>query len=329
MISKSYIIEKNINLIDNNLVLFYGENLGLKNFFKDNIKNQKKNFKAIFYSQDEIIKDPEILYNEIFNFSLFQEEKKIFINDVNDKILSLISEIEEKDLAQKIYLFAGILDKKSKLRNYFEKSKKFLIVPCYSDNELTMKNIIIERLKGFKGLTTQNVNMIVESCNLDRDKLKNEINKIIVYFEDKNIKNHELENLLNSKENIDFSILKDGVLNGDKLNTNKLISDTIIEPEKNILYLSMINQRLLGLLKIKENNNDLNIERKVDNLKPPIFWKDKPIFLIQAKKWNIDKIKEALNKTYKLELKIKTNSSLNHVTLLKKLLVDICNLANA
>ena len=221
MISKSYIIEKNIKLIDNHIVLFYGENLGLKNFFKDNIKNQKKNFKAIFYSQDEIIKDPEILYNEIFNFSLFQEEKKIFINDVNDKILSLLNEIEEKDLAQKIYLFAGILDKKSKLRNYFEKSKKFLIVPCYSDNELTMKNIIIERLKGFKGLTTQNVNMIVESCNLDRDKLKNEIDKIIVYFKDKNIKNHELENLLNSKENINFSILKDEVLNGDKLKANK------------------------------------------------------------------------------------------------------------
>ena len=259
------------------------ENLGLKNQFKDDIKSLKNNFKIIYYSQDEIIKNPDIFYNEIFNFSLFQEEKKIFINDVNDKIFTLISEIEKKDLAQKIYLFAGILDKKSKLRNYFEKSKKLIIVPCYNDNEITMKNIIIEQLKGFKGLTTQNINMIVESCSLDRDKLKNEINKIIVYFKDKNIKNHELENLLNLNENINFSILKDEVLNGDKLKTNKLISDTIIEPEKNVLYLNMINQRLIGLLKIKENDDELNLEKKVDNLKPPVFWKDKPIFLIQAK----------------------------------------------
>lgn len=329
MISKSYIVEKNLNLIDNHLVLFYGENLGLKNQFKDNIKNQKKNFKVIYYSQDEIIKNPDTFYNEIFNFSLFQEEKKIFVNDVNDKIFTLISEIEKKGLAQKIYLFAGILDKKSKLRNYFEKSKKLIIVPCYNDNEMTMKNIIIDQLKGFKGLTAQNINMIIENCSLDRDKLKNEINKIILYFNDKNIKNDELENLLNLKENINFSLLKDEALNGNKLKTNKLMSDTIIEPEKNVLYLSMINQRLLGLLKIKENNNELNLETKVDNLRPQVFWKDKPIFLTQAKKWNIDKIKEALNKTYKLELKLKTNSSFNHVTLLKKLLVDICNLANA
>ena len=42
---------------------------------------------------------------------------------------------------------------------------------------------------------------------VDRDKLKNEINKIIVYFKDKNIKNHELENLLNLNENINFFVL--------------------------------------------------------------------------------------------------------------------------
>ena len=93
--------------------------------------------------------------------------------------------------------------------------------------------------------------------------------------------------------------------------------------------MNIINQRLLGLLKIKEDKNNIDLERKMDNLKPPIFWKDKPAFLVQAKKWKIDQIREALKKTYILELKVKTSSSLNHVTLLKKLLVDICNLANA
>ena len=35
MIYKSYLIEQNINLLDKNLFLFYGENLGLKNELKD------------------------------------------------------------------------------------------------------------------------------------------------------------------------------------------------------------------------------------------------------------------------------------------------------
>ena len=38
MISKSYLLESNINQIDKNLILFYGENLGLKNDFKSKIK---------------------------------------------------------------------------------------------------------------------------------------------------------------------------------------------------------------------------------------------------------------------------------------------------
>ena len=35
---KSYLVENNINILDKNLNLFYGENLGLINEFKDKIK---------------------------------------------------------------------------------------------------------------------------------------------------------------------------------------------------------------------------------------------------------------------------------------------------
>ena len=39
MLVKSYLLEKNLNIIERkNLVLFYGENLGLKNNFKKNKK---------------------------------------------------------------------------------------------------------------------------------------------------------------------------------------------------------------------------------------------------------------------------------------------------
>ena len=34
MIYKSYLVEQNIDLLNNNIVLFYGENLGLKNDLK-------------------------------------------------------------------------------------------------------------------------------------------------------------------------------------------------------------------------------------------------------------------------------------------------------
>ena len=42
MIYKSYLVEENINIFKNNIVLFYGENLGLIEEFKQIILKDKK-----------------------------------------------------------------------------------------------------------------------------------------------------------------------------------------------------------------------------------------------------------------------------------------------
>ena len=329
MVYKSYLIEQNINLLDKNLFLFYGENLGLKNELKDKIKFQNKKAEIINLSKDDIINNIDSFFNEILNISLFDEKKIYFINQVNDKILDIIKIIEPKIDSQKFYLLSETLDKRSKIRNYFEKSNNCGVVACYIDNEISFKKIIIERLKNYKGVTTENINLISDKCNLDRDKLNNELDKIYTFFLEKNIDRNKLEILLDNKINNDFSLLKDEAFNGNRIETNKLLSDTIINSEKNILYLNIINQRLLKLNEIFKLIGQTSLEKAIDMLKPPIFWKDKPEFLKQAKKWNINKIKKILNKTYSLELEIKSNSIVNKNILLKKLLIDICNLANA
>lgn len=329
MIYKSYLIEQNISLLDKNLFLFYGENLGLKNELKDKIKFQNKKAEIINLSQDDIINNIDNFFNEVLNISLFDEKKIYFINQVNDKILDAIKIIEPKIDSQKFYLISESLDKRSKIRNYFEKSNNCGVVACYIDNEISFKKIIIERLKNYKGVTTENINLISDKCNLNRDKLNNELDKIYTFFLEKNIDRNKLEILLDNKINNDFSLLKDEAFNGNRIETNKLLSDTIINSEKNILYLNIINQRLLKLNEIFKLIGQTSLEKAIDMLKPPIFWKDKPAFLKQAKKWNMNKIKKILNKTYNLELEIKSNSIVNKNILLKKLLIDICNLANA
>jgi len=132
MILKSYILEQSFQSINNyKLFLFYGENQGLKKEFKEKLRIKNKGQEILNLFQDEIIKNKNILVNEIKNKSLFNEKKIIFINQVNDKILDTIDEIIESMQDEKIFLFSDILDKKSKLRSYFEKSKSCGITPCY------------------------------------------------------------------------------------------------------------------------------------------------------------------------------------------------------
>ena len=328
MIYKSYLIEKNFS-INESLTLFYGENLGLKNLFQKKIKEQNKDSEIISYNQEDILKDENQIYNEILNRSLFNVKKVFLINGVSDKIIDQIQKNEKIIDDRKIYFFSEKLEKKSKLRNYFEKSTNTAVVPCYNDNEITIKKIIQEQLKGFKNLTNQTINLILNSCGLDRMKVDNEIQKIITCFVNKEIDQNKLETLLNIRENEDFNALKDQALIGNKIATNKFMSNTIIEPEKNIMYLNIINQRLNKLLEIDKITKNGRTEDAVNSTKPPIFWKDKATIILQAQKWNKTKINSILEGTFNLEILFKSNSQINQTILLKKLLIDICHLANA
>ena len=325
---KSYLVEQNISNLGKSVALFYGENIGLKNDFKVKLIEKNFNSKIIRLNQDEITKNEGLLINEITNRSLFDEKIIFFIDQVNEKILQTIEKIENLISDHQIYLFADALDKKSKLRGYFEKSKDFAIIACYEDNEISIRNIIQNKLKEFKGFTPNNINLILENSNLNRSKLNNELEKILIYFHDKNLESAKLERLLDVKTNDDFNKLKDEALLGNRNKTNKLLSETVIETEKTIYYLSLINLRLIKLSEIYNEANG-NLELKINNLKPPIFWKDKPNFIAQAKKWNKDKINKILNKTYNLEIKMKTDSSINSHILLRKLILDVCQFANS
>ena len=327
MIYKSYIVEENIDILKNNLTLVYGENLGLVNDIKQKITEKNSKNKILVLNQSDILSNENLFLNELLNISLFEEKKVFFINNASDKILKiLISNLNNLNNNQ-IFLFSEILEKKSKLRNFFEVEKNVNIVPCYPDNEITLKKLIFKNLKDYKGVDNFNVNMILERSNYERTKLKNEIDKIKTFFLNKLVNNKELEKLLNIEESIDFNAIRDASISGNKIKTNKLLSSTIFEDEKIALYLSSINQTFKRLLEI--NESDLPIEKALAGLKPPVFWKDKSNIIMQSKLWSKKNIKKIFDLTYDIELKIKSNSIANKKIIFKRLFIDMCNLANA
>ena len=145
MIIKSYEINK-INFDLNNLLLFYGKNEGLKNEVTKNIIKNKKN--VLNYEEKEVLDNEDNFIENIFTKSLFDDEKIIIIKRSTDKILRIIENLNSKKLEDTtVIINAENLEKKSKLRSFFEKEKNIVCVPFYPDNDQTLSKLAYNFLK--------------------------------------------------------------------------------------------------------------------------------------------------------------------------------------
>ena len=326
MIIKSFEIENNIKkIIQYKFILIYGENIGLKGTLKEKIVRLNEKAEIINLYQEDLSKNENIITKEVKNISLFSEEKLIIINQTNEKILSELDNILDTKEKIKIVLIADLLDKKSKLRTTFEKGKDLAVIPCYNDNDITLRKLIHNELKDFKNLNTDNVNMILNYSNLNRKTILNNLDKIKSFYDKKVLIEESLDTLLNSDRNELFENIRDASLIGDKPKLNNLFSNFAFSNDDVFVYLNMINFRLIKLLeihKINEDYKDFNVA--ITKMRPPIFWKDKPMFLKLLQKWDKQSTLEALTYLGQIEEKLKKNSSLNGLTIVKNSILNIC-----
>ena len=294
----------------NNLILFYGKNEGLKKkAIKDLIKNEKGTI--LNYEEKEVIDNQIVFIENLLSRSLFDTKKIIIIKRVTDKIIKFIDEIKRKNLDDiLIILDADNLEKKSKLRSNFEKDKNYICVAFYPDNEQTLSKLASYFFKE-KNITIsqENINVIVNRSNGDRENLYNELNKIEFFSKDKKkITNEVISKLSNLNENYAISELIDYCFAKNKRKILHILNENNFSNEDSmIIARTFLNKskKILKLLKEYEYNNDLDLT--ISNAKPPIFWKEKEITKIQLMKWKSSSIKKAIYKLNDVELQIKKN----------------------
>ena len=332
MILKSYIVEQNLNILDKyQAVLMYGENEGIKDSIKIKLKKNNKDSEVIIFFEEEISKNKDLLYKNIANESLFNEKKIIFIQSATDKILDEIIECLDKDNPNiKVYILSENLDKKSKLRSLFEKGEKLATIACYEDNERTLINYISSELSDYKGITGELINFIISNSSLNRKIIQSELVKIKSFFKDRVINKKQLMELLNFKNNNGFEEIRDSALTGNKQKINRLLSEMELINEESYFYLNNLNYRILKLIEIQKKNEIYkDYEKALEDMKPPIFWKDKPTYLEQLKKWDSKKLNKASHKIGDAEILMKINYQVRNDLVVKDLIIDLTREASS
>ena len=317
MIIKSFETNK-IELDKNKFILLYGQNNGFKN---ETLKNLIKGKKEVFnYDEKEILDNSYSFFEQIISRSLFENEKTIIVNRATDKILKIIEEIDSKKIDDvNIIILANNLEKKSKLRLFFEKHKIYLSIPFYPDNNQTLSKITYNFFKEFKIIiSSENINLIVSKCNGDREILQNELIKIKHLSKTKkNITGEDILKLTNLIENINISELVDNCLAKNNKKIVNILNENNFSNEDSIIIIRTLLNKSKKVLKLSEDfKNKKNIELVISSAKPPIFWKDKEITKQQIFKWAPENIKKIIYKLGNLEFLSKKNldNSLKLVT---------------
>ena len=311
MIIKNFELDK-LNSIRFNFHLIYGNNEGIK---EDIIKNNYlKNFNGelLKYDEHEILGNKDEFLSSLLTKSLFENSKLIIISRGSDKLTNLIAEVLENEITDtKIVIKCSNLEKKSKLRNLFEKEKKIICTPVYEDDSRSLNSVINIFLRDQKFSLSQEIkNILIERSKGDRINLKNELLKLKNLSVSKNkLSIDDVIKLSNLAENYSVFELSDNYLAKKSKKVSNILNENNYSSEDCILIIRTILNKSKRLLKIRnEVDNNANIDQVLSSFKPPIFWKEKDIVKKQAQSWSTDEVKKIIFKANDLEVLVKKSS---------------------
>ena len=304
-----------------NILLFYGKNEGYK---KQEINKIIDKQTAFFFDEKEIIENKENFFNKLLSGSLFDEQKSFVIKRATDKFTKIIEEIENKNIKDIIIINSDQLEKKSKLRSLFEKNEKYACVPFYADNNQTLSRLASDFINKEKILISkENINLIIDKTNGDREMLYNELEKIKYFaLRNKKITTENLSKLVNLAENRSILELIDNCLAKNKKKTINILNENNYSNDDCILIIRSFLSKAKKILKLANDfQKNKNIELTISTSKPPIFWKDKEITKKQVLNWKPENIKQFIYKLNNIELLVKKNLN-NSINLTTNLILE-------
>ena len=312
MIIKNFEIDK-FNNSNSNLHLIYGVNEGIKQDLINNIYLKNYEGDILKYDEHEVLNNIDEFISNLLTKSLFGNKKIIIISRATDKLYTLINDLLDREIIEtKIIIKSSSLEKKSKLRNLFEKEHQLICTPVYEDDVRALNLVIQNFLKVNNLSLSQEIkNILIERSKGDRINLKNELSKLKNLSLNKSkLSIDDVNKLSNLAENYSVFELSDNYLAKNSKKVSNILNENNYSSEDCILIIRTILNKCKRLLKIRnEIDNNTSIDQVISSFKPPIFWKEKDIVKRQAQSWSTNEVKEIIFKINDLEALVKKNTS--------------------
>jgi DNA polymerase III subunit delta len=265
-------------------------------------------------SKERLSEDKAILSDEFFSLSMLGGRKLILIKGADIAAgTALKSLFEEKDFAKKsdnfILINGGDLDKSSALRKSAEDNPYFAAIPCYEDDERTIKSFISSQLSARQiKAKSAVVESLLNKLGKNRQVILSELDKIEIFLGDsKNLTPEIVSQLTESESEISINEFVTNFASQKfdlaLLQSEKLLRDGF-EAITLIRFLSNYFQKIYHC-KVDLGLENADLEQIIKSQK--LFFKIEMEFRKHLKSLSLNFLIKILQDLSDFELKIKTN----------------------
>lgn len=283
-------------------------------------------------SSEQLSEDGALLADELAAMSLMAPKRVIMVRDCGAAQLATITEAVARRAPENflVVYVTESLASTDKLRLWAEKSPHVAAIACYKDEGSGLDQFIRDTLRGY-GLRASGEasRLLASQLSGDRQIILNELEKLSLYVGDE-VEEISLEDVLASVgENNDksFDELNNAVASGDMVGLCRLSDRLLMEGNHGLLLVRSV-MRYIGKLEaiaIKREGG-MSVDAAIEGLRPPVFFKAKPMLKAHATRWNTHACAAALAKLQLLELDSKRYGD-ESITRLAHGLMEVANLA--
>ena len=316
--------ENFINFIKNNsdifrFVLFYGPNFGLINLLFNKFINELSinvNDPFIFskfYTQN-LIDDPYILTDTVNTFTMTSDKRVILLDLRNNSPRKNIIDYIKNSLSSEandylIIIKADNLGAMNELVKFSLNSEFGILVPCYEEtsNQIKLKISYILKENNYQ-FSNYFISSLSTKFSNDSSINKMELDKLRNFLiNNKEVTETVLLNLVTDNTNVNLNKISNFCALGDVKNALFLYEKTLDFSISPIVVIRTMVKHFKIIEKVLCDIKDgKNIDDAINNIKPPIFFKDKPLISNQARLWSLPKINLILNRLADTEIKCKS-----------------------
>lgn len=317
-----------------NIVFAYGEDAGGVN---DVLKSAEQAIcgksgdpqaARVIIRPEDISGDNAKLADEAAQPNFFGDLKILRVGPVTDSHLAALKAVTEGPRTAFVLIEAGSLGPRSKLRQYFEKSKNAHAIACYRDDARDVGRLIDDVLTSNGVMLSRDARQYLQSLlGADRAVTRSELEKIRLYAGEGTSKEpleiQTIAALIGDSTEHTADDIAAAALSGQAAQADVLLSKAMTRGVNSVEITRALSRRVVRLLTaLAYMEQGESVDGAMKKLRPPVFWKDKTAFQFQLQHWTAPALEQSLSALNDVEKTIKSDGP-SHDALLGRAILSI------